>query len=168
MVDMLAFAKILKNTGETSGFTREDFHAEIQKRAEGTRRPGQSSAQAYASYLNTESGRILHDAYKRAPAAPPQAPQDLAPRNTKPSPGPASEEMAALARKLSRERKISYAQAFSRLFTDAAYAELAGRVREEERQATAAVRDQRAPISRAQEELERDFRLGRSPGSERL
>src|SRR6516164_657307 len=117
MVDMLAFAKILKNTGETSGFTREDFHAEIQKRAEGIRRPGQSSAQAYASYLNTEPGRILHDAYKRAPAAPPQAPQDTATRNTKPAPGPASEELSALARKLARERRITYAQAFTRLLT---------------------------------------------------
>jgi hypothetical protein len=166
---MIGFARILKNTGEASGFTREDFHAEIQKRAEATRRHGQSSAQAYASYLNTEAGRILHDAYKRAPAAPPQAPQDLAACNTKPAPGPASEEMNALARKLARERRISYQQAYSRLFDSEAHRDLRDRVREEERQATAAVRDQREPIWRAQEELERDdFRLGRSPGSARM
>jgi hypothetical protein len=66
------------------------------------------------------------------------------------------------------KRRISYQQAYSRLFTDEAHAELAARVREEERQATAAVCDAREPIWRAQEELEQNWRLGRSPGSARM
>jgi hypothetical protein len=111
---------------------------------------------------------VLLGVAMRAAPAPKQARQDFVPRNTKPSPGPASEEMAALARKLARERRLSYAQAYSRLFTDEAHAELAGRVRAEERQATAAVREQRQEIFSAQRELETNWSLGRSPGSARM
>jgi hypothetical protein len=165
-MDILDFAKLMNasTTGQTFGLDKNDLHREIVKRAEKSRLPGQSAQQSYRDILLTPEGNELYRAYKRAPAAPPQ---DFMPRNTKPVPGPASEELNALARKLARERRISYQRAYTELYTSEAHAELAAKIREEERQATAAVRDQRAPISRAQEELEREFRLGSSRGSAR-
>jgi hypothetical protein len=167
---ILDFAKLLTERGLDFGLDRSHFHAEIEKRAAQSRRHGESKQQSYSRFI-TESaeGVELFKALRRAPAAPPQAPQDTATRNTKPLPGPASEEMAALARKLSRERKISYAQAYTRLFESEAHRDLRDRIKVEEAEATRAVRDQREPIWRAEEELERDdFRLGSSPGSRRI
>jgi hypothetical protein len=47
-MDVLDFAKILNTTGETSGFDRDDFHHEIEKRAAKARLPNQTAQQAYA------------------------------------------------------------------------------------------------------------------------
>jgi hypothetical protein len=75
--------------------------------------------------------------------------------------------MNALARKLARERRLSYQRAYTTLLTDPDNAELAARARDEERKATAAVRDARGSIWQAERENERNWRLGRSPGSAR-
>jgi hypothetical protein len=108
--------------------------------------------------------------FKAAVKGPPpeEASQDFVPRNSKPSPGPFSEEMNARARKLARERRVSYQRAYTTLLTDPDNAELAARVRDEERRATAAVRDAREPIWRAERENGRDWSIGQSRGSRRL
>jgi hypothetical protein len=171
MVDILDIAKSINQSAALGldqhfmGLDQGHFHAEIQKRA--VRRPGQSAQQAYRDVLLTPDGNELYQAYKRAPAAPPTAPQDLAERDAKPSPGPFSQQLAALARKLSRERRTTYARAYTQILTSPDHAELAARVRDEERQASRAVFEARRPIWRAQESLEQNWRLGRSPGSAR-
>jgi hypothetical protein len=164
-VDVLDIAKSVNQRAALGldqhfmGLDQGHFHAEITKRAAKARLPNQSKEQAYAAQLETPEGRELFLAYKRAPAAPSQPAQDLVPRNSKPSPGPASEELAALARKLARERRITYARAYTQLLTDPleGHAELAARVREEERAATRAVCDAREPIWQAQRQFERKF-----------
>jgi hypothetical protein len=165
-MDILDFAKILNATGEPGGLDKGDLHREIEKRAAAARLPHQSAQQAYVAVLETPAGKELYKAMRAAPA-PKSPPQDFVPRNTKPLPGPASEELSALARRLAKERRISYAQAYTRLITDPDNAELAARVRAEERQATAAVRDAREPIWQAERENERGWRLGYSRGSAR-
>jgi hypothetical protein len=165
------FAKIYLESGNAGGFTRRDFENALHKRAEATRLPGESRQQAFTRAATADpQGRALFKAAVKGPF-PVESAQDLAPRTAKPAPGPASEELAALARKHARERRISYQQAYTRLLTDPneGHAELAARVRAEERQASAAVRDARDPIWAAERENERpDFRLGRSRGSARM
>jgi hypothetical protein len=169
MVTITDIAKIfVSGTGHDFGMDRTDFEREIYKMAAATKLPGESRAQGFTRIsTQTEQGRLLFKAAVRG-KAPVQSAQDFVERNVKPSPGPASDEMAALARKLARERRISFAQAYTRLYTSEAHAELAAKIREEERQATAAVRDQREPIWRANEELEQQWRLGSSRGSARF
>jgi hypothetical protein len=171
MVTTLDIAKIfVDGTGHDFGLDRTDFEAEIHKMAAATRPPGstESRAQGFTRIsTQTEAGKILFKAAVRG-KPPVQAAQDFMERTTKPSPGPASEELAALARKLARERRISYQQAYSRLFESEAHRDLRDRIKAEEAEATRAVRDQRKPIWTAERELEADFSLGVSRGSGRL
>jgi hypothetical protein len=174
MVDMLGFAKIANNTGETSGFDRDDFHHEIQKRAAATRVNGETSAQAYTRVLLTPEGKELYKAYRLAP--PRQAPQDIVPTRDRPEPiGPAATELdrivSAFRDKYNREttgRKISRQQAFSRVIDLPENRRLRDAVRREEMEATLRVQQLRAPIWRAEQSFEADFRLGESKGSRRL
>jgi hypothetical protein len=170
MVSITDMAKVfVSGTGHDFGLDRTDFEREIYKMAEATKLPGESRAQAFTRIsTQTAEGRILFKAAVRG-KAPVQSAQDFVERNTKPVPGPASEEMSRLAHKLARERRISYQQAYTRLFESEAHRDLRDRIKVEEAEATRAVRDQREPIWRAQEELGRpDFRLGSSRGSSRL
>jgi hypothetical protein len=168
MVDILGFAKILNNTGEASGFTRDDFHHEIQKRAAATRLSGETSAQAYTRVLLTPEGKELYKAYRAAPA-PVQAAQDFPLPKEKPEPaGPASREFDDLAHDMARKKGISFQQAHARLYTDPERAELVRRVKIEERDQTARVAASRSPIASATREFGRDGSLGRNPASGRM
>jgi S-adenosylmethionine:diacylglycerol 3-amino-3-carboxypropyl transferase len=79
---------------------------------------------------------------------PPQRAQDLKPEPA----GPASEELDRLARSMAREKKYSYQQAFSRIYSDPERAELVARVRQEEAELRARVAAQRFPTRNAERE----------------
>jgi hypothetical protein len=159
-MDPLRFAKILVETGETCGNDRDFYHHAIEKRAAETRRDDESPHQAYVRILETPEGQLLHDAYKRAPVAPApkQAPQDLVrePRAA----GEASEELNRMAQTMAKEKKLTFQQAYARLWSDPSHADLRERIRTEERRASQEVSDQRWPIRAAERDNERDWRLG--------
>jgi len=115
------------------------------------------------------SHRALFKAAVHGPE-PKQSPQDLVlpKKNPEPAGGPATEKLNELARFMSKDKGISFEQAFSRLWTDPSRASLVNRVKRERAEATRDAREQRWPIAAAEEELEQDWRLGRSPGSARL
>jgi hypothetical protein len=173
MVDMLGFAKILNNTGEACGFDRDDFHHEIEKRAAATRVNGETSAQAYTRVLLTAEGKELYKAYRTAPVR--QAPQDIVPTRDRPEPkGPAAaeldrlvEEFVANYNRTTTGRRLSRQQGYSRVIELPENRRLRDAVRREEQEATLRIQQLRAPIWSAESEFERDFRLGRSPGSAR-
>jgi hypothetical protein len=165
MVDTLGFAKLLNETGNAFGLTRDVFHAEIEKRAQATRLAGESPQQAYTRIVLTPEGKELLKAYRNAPVG---KPEEQEPQGLKPEPiGDASAELERLARSVARQKSISYERAYVQLLTDPSRAELARRVREEEMSATRAVRDSRWPIRAAEREFERDWRLGRNAASAR-
>jgi hypothetical protein len=159
MQNTLVFAKCLVEDGNACGTDSDTYHQALEKLALASKGANESLPKAYTRVATTtEQGRLLFKAAMMAPK-PKQAPQDLVPRNVKPAPGPASEEMNALARRLARERRVSFQQAYTRLLTDPdeGHAELAARVRDEERRASAAVRDARDPIWTAERQYERNF-----------
>jgi hypothetical protein len=174
-MDILDFAKLMNasTTGQTFGLDKNDLHREIVKRAEKSRRPGQSTQQSYRDVLLTPDGNELYRAYKRAPAAPPQ---DFVPTRDKPEPkGPAAveldrlvEEFAARYNRTTTGRKLSRAQAYDRVFNDPENRRLRDAVRREEMEQTVRVQQLREPIWRAEQAFEADFRLGSSRGSARI
>jgi hypothetical protein len=154
-MDDLDFAKILLNTGESSGRTKDDFHREIEKRAAEIRRAGESPQQSYTRYVTEmPEGRILLKAYRVAPH-PKQAPQDFVERRNVPK-GPAGKGMDAMIRELRRSKNLSYEQALSRIAQDRK--ELLAAIRREEIEATAAVRQSREPVFDTK--FDEDWRLG--------
>jgi hypothetical protein len=97
-----------------AGVSREDFEAEISKRSESIRRPGESQAQAFTRYaVETEEGKALMKAALSAPRGRPpiQAAQDWRPEPI----GPASKELEELARDMARKKNVTYERAFSAL-----------------------------------------------------
>jgi hypothetical protein len=92
------------------------------------------------------------------------------PRKKKPEPagGAATSELNEMARAMAKEKNFSFEQAFSRLWSDPARAELVARAKREQDEATREVRDARWPIAAAEREFERDWSLGRSKGSARM
>jgi hypothetical protein len=171
-MDNLGFAKILNETGNACGRDKDDFHREIEKRAEATRVAGQSQAQAYSKYLETPEGNELYKAYRAAPA-PKQAPQDFVPEPPL-ARGPAAAKLQEIVDKFLNDyneknsRKISREQAYERVISSESHRALRAAVLAEERAASREIRDQRAPIWSAGRDLERDWSLGRSRGSARM
>jgi hypothetical protein len=149
-MDTLAFAKILNTSGNSCGIDRSAYHHEIEKRAAETRRAGESPQQAYARYATeTLEGRELLKAYHNAPAAKPEpAVQDLKPEPA----GPASKELESLARDMAREKKYSYQQAFSALYTDPERAALVRRYDKEQAELKQRITDARFPLNDAERE----------------
>jgi hypothetical protein len=114
-----------------SGLTREDFEAEIAKRAAPNRRPGESLQQLWTAFATeTENGRALFKAAMSAPVgpAPKQAAQDLKYEPV----GDASAELERMARDMARSKNISYERAYTALLTDPDRKELVARVKAEE------------------------------------
>jgi hypothetical protein len=161
-VDIRHFAKLLVETRNPCGLTRQDFEEEIAKRA--GRREGESTAQAFTRYATTtEDGKLLFKAAVMAPA-PKQAPQDFPTKKPEPKGGAATAELNELARAMAREKNFSFEQAFSRLWSDPTRADLVNRVKREQVEATRDVRDQRWPIAAAEREFERDWRSRQTAG----
>jgi hypothetical protein len=160
------FAKILTETGNASGFDREDFVEEISKLSEAFRRPGESREQAFTrTIVENSEGALLFKASKLAP--PREAPHDFV-RDSEPEPtSDAERELDRLARDVARTANISLARAKGRVLQDPQHQKIVRALTAAERRATAAVAQQRAPIFTAQRELEADFSLGRSAGSRR-
>jgi hypothetical protein len=159
MIDARHFAKILVTQGLTCGQSRQDFEAEITKRAE--RRQGESAAQAFTRYITEdETGKLLFKASKLAP--PRQAPQDFA-NPEPPSRGLAQDQLDRLVDEFlvnynrANSKKLTRAQAYDRVFNSAQHRELRERVKAEERDATRRVAEQRKPIFTAQRQFERKF-----------
>jgi len=67
--DMIMIAKSVIN-GRDQGVDSRYFYREIQKRAAASRELGQTEAQAFAKYLETEPGRLLFQAMKKAEQRP--------------------------------------------------------------------------------------------------
>jgi hypothetical protein len=151
-MDNRHFAKILVTQGIDCGQTREDFENDIAKRAETIRRPGESREQAWTRFATeTDDGRLLFKAAMKAPPmAPPRAAaQDLS--RVKPSAGPASEQLQRMAEKMAKEKKLSVAQAYSRLISDPDRKELLDEIkREEARQRSSMVSASRWPLHDAE------------------
>ena len=95
-MDALSFAKILLDDGNAMSLDRDFYHRELKKRANATRRDGESEAQAYVRVLETPEGVTLHEAYKRAPVAPAPVP---APQGIKPI------ELGVAATEMNRKAK---------------------------------------------------------------
>jgi len=125
------FAKALVAGGHDRGLKRQDFEAEIARRAEDVRRPGETPEQAFAKYMTeTDDGKLLFKASKLAPSD--DAAQDLVkPDEPKPV-GPASARLQQMARIAAQEQRLSYQQAYTRLLTHPDHRELADRVKAEE------------------------------------
>jgi hypothetical protein len=174
----LHFAKVaVASQGlNTGGQTRQDFEEAIAKRAEAAfPDPGLSKAQKFTRYMvETREGDLLYKASRLAP--PRQAPQDLVATVDRPEPkGPAAvaldklvEEFSARYNRSTSGRKLSRQQAYARVIDDPKNRRLRDAVRREEMEQTLRVAQLRAPIWRAEEEFEADFRLGESKGSRRL
>jgi hypothetical protein len=130
-----SFCKLVVEGRGPMGLSREGLVAEIRKRAEAVRQPGQSSAQAFARYIERDDGRLLFKASQLiAPVGPaPQDPiQDFV--HTNPKRSLAGEEIQRLVDAHQLENpKLSRAQSFARV-VDAAHArEVAARVLREQR-----------------------------------
>jgi hypothetical protein len=172
----LHFAKVAVATQglNTGGQTRQDFEEEIAKRAATMRRHGESNAQAFTRCMvETREGNLLYKASRLA--EPRQAPQDMVPTRDRPEPiGPAAvaldklvEEFSAKYNRTTTGRKLSRQQIYARVIDMPENRRLRDAVLRESMEATLRVAQLRAPIWRAEESLEADFRLGRSPGSAR-
>lgn len=155
MVDTLGFAKILLNTGH-SGLTRDDYHAEIEKRAAKNRLPHETVEQSYVRQITeTEEGKTLFKALKAAPVPTlplqTQAAQDFVPRSR----GPASDKMDQLVDEFERNyaransKKLTRQPSYERVFNDERNRILREQVKAEERSTTSVVADARAPITSA-------------------
>jgi hypothetical protein len=167
-MDVRHFAKILVETGNQCGLDREDYHQALEKLATDAKRATESLPQAYTRIATTtDEGRLLFKAIGVAP--PRQAAQDLPAPKRKPEPvGPASRELNELAAAMARQKGLSFEQSYERLWSSPDRAELVRRVKQEEAEQRAEVRRQRWPIAEAERENERDWRLGRTPGSARM
>jgi hypothetical protein len=143
------FAKIFTETGNASGLTRDDFHRELEKRALLSKHDGESFAQAYTRVSLQPENREIFKAANNAPAAPPKpAPQDLKPEPA----GPASKELEDLARSMAKEKKYSYQQAFSRLYTDPERGALVRRYDKEQAELKQRISTARFPLRNAENE----------------
>jgi hypothetical protein len=100
-------------------YTKADFYAEIGKRAEALRREGETKEQSFTRFITQESeGKTLYTALKRSQgtieaASPRQVTQ------TEPAPTPslvALNKLAEEARKA--DPKLSFAQAFTKVYQD--------------------------------------------------
>ena len=157
---IIRFAKILvEGTGHSCGMTRQDFEAEIAKRAESVRGTSDSAQQAFTKYATqTEVGQLLFKAAMRAPVGkqPQQAPQDLPYEPI----GDASAELERTARQMARSKNITYERAYTALLTDPALAEQRDRVKAEERAQTSRVRAARWPLNEADQQSKTRSWLG--------
>jgi hypothetical protein len=71
MNTLLVAKAIVEDGYVTKEFTREDFRVEIQKRAEATRKAGESPDQAFARFATTDpDGQVLMRAMRRAADSP--------------------------------------------------------------------------------------------------
>jgi hypothetical protein len=146
-MDVLDIAGALNKSGHSFGLDRDDFHREIEKRAEASKLPHESAAQSYTRILGTPEGRELYKAYRAA--KPRQAPQDFVPRK-KPEPlGPAARELQELADEMGRAENISSDRAKGRIMASPSHQDLVRRLLREEREATADVRRQRWALPEA-------------------
>jgi hypothetical protein len=155
-MDIEHFCKILNTTGNACGLDKDIIHAEITKRAIEVSPGDESVAQAYTRYVtSTAEGREMLKAYRAAPVAakPRQAPQEL---EYKP---PSTADLKREAQDIAHREGISLMQARLRVESN-----MLRRARDK---ATRDVADQRRPIAEAERENERDWPLGRSPGSAR-
>jgi len=151
------FAKVIsdanpftrREVAAEAGLSRQDYEDAIHKRAESIRRPGDSKQQAFTRYaVETDDGRAL---MKAALAAPPMAPPKQAPQDLKPkSAGPASEELERMARAMAKERKLTVAQAYSRLISDPDRKEMLAEIKREEARARAQISESRWPLHDAE------------------
>jgi hypothetical protein len=151
----LRFAKMLTTQGLDVGMTRQDFEAEISKRAEATRAHGESREQAFTRVATADDdGRLLFKASVMAP--PKQAPQDF---QAKPPQrqfsGEAGAELERMARAMAKDKSISYEQAFARLWSDPEGAELVARAKAEAADKRREIAAQRWPITSAAREFSR-------------
>jgi hypothetical protein len=147
----LRFAKILNETGHSSGLDKGTYHRELERLAKAAKRSTESMPQAYTRIATeTPEGRELFKAYHNAPVGkqPVQAAQDLPYQPV----GDASAELERTAREAARSKNISYERAYTALLTDPTRKELVARVRREELDATRMVRDQRWPNNQAEQQ----------------
>jgi hypothetical protein len=133
---METFAKMILAGHGTMGLWRDDIEAEIRKRAEATRGPNESSAQAFTRMITAdERGRLFYKASKFTPVRiAPADPALMAPPDKKrKKKGARGEAMEKLAQELrAANPKLSDAQAFTKVFCDPKNAELREAVKAEE------------------------------------
>jgi hypothetical protein len=129
---ILTFAKMVIDQGVAPGLDCNDFHKAIEKRAEKIRKAGETAEGAYTRFITSDpDGKLLFKAYRAAPkpampfssAAPADEDQDYVPR------GPADKAMRSLIERHQLQaakdgKPLSYAQAFTRVYEEAANREL--------------------------------------------
>jgi hypothetical protein len=173
----LTFAKLLvdSNGRNHCGITSDVYHDQLMRLARIEKRENESVQQAYRRLAeSSETGALLFKAALWAPK-PEQSAQDLVSPTPPPPKGPAAEALDKLVDEFSAKynrtttgRKISRQQAYSRVIDLPENRRLRDAVRREEMEQTLRVAQLRAPIWRAEEEFEADFRLGESKGSARI
>ena len=132
-MNIVDFAKLAVERGVSAMLSRQEFEAEIAKRAETIRRTGETKEQAFTRFMTeTPEGRVLFKAAKLAPVAEVKAAETKSPVRKR---GPAHDEIDRLARAHAREKNVSYASAFAKVMVEPENRELAARVLAEERAA---------------------------------
>jgi hypothetical protein len=131
-----SFCKLVCEGRGLMGLSREGLEAEIRKRAEAVRQPGQSSAQAFSRYITErDDGRLLFKTSRLiapVPPAPQDEVEDYIPGNPKHSPAGIEMQRLVDAHQLENP-KLSRAQSFARVIDAANNRAVAARVLREQR-----------------------------------
>jgi hypothetical protein len=115
--------------------TKREIYNAINSRAQEARDPDESEAQAFAKFLDTAEGKEAYARYKRAPADEQATVAKTVTPAPIPTPTPSYRKLMAKADELREvEPKLTEAQAFSKVFCDPRFAELAKAARAEERE----------------------------------
>jgi len=119
----LSVAKAVAATGRPAPlYSKGDWYAEIQKRAEARKQEGESPAQAFSRFIQKHpEGRILYEAYRRTPGVVSgTGPRHVA-KATEPTPVPSYTKLMVKAAELRKSKPdLSEAQAFAKVFGDPA------------------------------------------------
>jgi hypothetical protein len=123
--------------GEATPFTKAEFYAELDARAQAARKPGQTREQAFSEFvLKDPDGEVLFRAHRLAKGSGNCAPERVSKVARGPAPTPSLERLNALAAECRKaDPKLTKEQAFTKAYTDPANRELVANERAEARAA---------------------------------
>jgi hypothetical protein len=131
----LDVAKMVAATGRPAPlYSKRDWYAEIQKRAEACKQEGESPAQAFSRFIQKNpEGRLLYEAYRRTPGAVNGTGPSEVEKASTPTPLPSYTKLVAKGEELRKaDPKLTKEQAFVKAYTDPANRELVARYKRED------------------------------------